>query len=128
MISINFASGKDNIIVYDTTPLPAPEIIRSTVINDMDVYTEWFPKQTAVNVIKEYVLFKSTDQITYEYLGTLAPEINHFTDMEVDVYNENYTYYVVSINQSISSSEIIFLLIPDAVQEEIIQDIIFNFC
>ena len=90
---------QDNIVVYDTTPLPAPEIIRSTVINDMDVYTEWFPKQTAVNVIKEYVLFKSADQLTYEYLGTLDPEINHFTDIEVDVYNENYTYYVVSINQ-----------------------------
>ena len=90
---------EDNIIVYDTTPLPAPEIIRSTVINDMDVYTEWFPKQTAVNVIKEYVLFKSQDQLTYEYLGTLDPEINYFTDIEVDVYNQNYTYYVVSINQ-----------------------------
>ena len=90
---------EDNIVVYDTTPLPAPEIIRSTVINDMDVYTEWLPKQTAVNVIKEYVLFKSADQLTYEYLGTLDPEFNHFTDVEVDVYNENYTYYVVSINQ-----------------------------
>lgn len=45
-----------------------------------------------------------------------------------DSYHKNAIkdgFDVVSINQSISSSEIIFLLIPDAVQEEIIQDIIF---
>ena len=41
-----------------------------------------------------------------------------------DSYHKNASkdgFDVVSINQSISSSEIIFLLIPDAVQEEIIQ-------
>ena len=90
---------EESIVVYDTTPLPAPEIIRSTVINDLDVYTEWAPKQNAVNTVKEYVLFKSSDQETYEYLGTFEPIIDNYIDPNVDVFNENYTYYVVSINQ-----------------------------
>lgn len=90
---------EESLVVYDTTPLPAPEIIRSTVINDLDVYTEWAPKQNAVNTVKEYVLFKSKDQETYDYIGTFEPIIDNYIDENVDVYNENYTYYVVSINQ-----------------------------
>ena len=90
---------EESLVVYDTTPLPAPEIIRSTVINDLDVYTEWAPKQNAVNTVKEYVLFKSKDQETYDYIGTFEPIIDNYIDENVDVFNENYTYYVVSINQ-----------------------------
>ena len=89
----------ESLIVYDTTPLPAPEIIRSTVINDQDVYTEWAPKQNAVNEVKEYVLFKSVDQTSYEYLGTFDISIDNYIDPDVDVFSENYTYYVVSINK-----------------------------
>ena len=77
----------------------SPLLIRSTVINDLDVYTEWAPKQNAVNTVKEYVLFKSKDQETYDYIGTFEPIIDNYIDENVDVFNENYTYYVVSINQ-----------------------------
>ena len=92
-------SYEEALIVYDTTPLPAPEIIRSTVINDQDVYTEWAPKQNAVNTVKEYVLFKSLDQQSYDYLGTFNALTDSYIDEDVDVFTDNYTYYVVSINQ-----------------------------
>ncbi|MBG16485.1 MAG: hypothetical protein CL853_09055 [Crocinitomicaceae bacterium] len=93
------ANINESLVVYDTTPLPAPEIIRSTVINDQDVYTEWAPKQNAVNEVKEYVLFKSIDQLNYEYLGTFDISVDNYIDPDVDVFNQNYTYYVVSINK-----------------------------
>lgn len=89
----------ETINVYDTVALPSPEIIRSTVINDMDVYTEWDAKQTFTNIAKEFVLFKSTDQVSYEYITTLESDVNYYTDVDVDVYSENYTYYIVSFNQ-----------------------------
>ena len=45
------------------------------------------------------MLFKSVDNVSYEFLGTLDSDIRYYTDVEVDVFNEDYTYYVVSINK-----------------------------
>ena len=63
------------------------------------LYTEWAPKQNAVNTVKEYVLFKSLDQQSYDYLGTFNALTDSYIDEDVDVFTDNYTYYVVSINQ-----------------------------
>ena len=89
-----------NIIIYDTTALPSPEIIRSTVLEDVDVYTEWYPKELPTNRVKEYVIFKSDGQNEeYEYLATLDNTINYYTDVNVDVFENSYTYYIVSVNE-----------------------------
>lgn len=90
----------EEVIIYDTTALPSPEIIRSTVLDDIDVYTEWFPKESPTNKVKEYVVFKSDGQNEeYEYITTLDNTINHYTDENVDVFENSYTYYIVSVNQ-----------------------------
>ena len=96
----NEISINDDVIIYDTTALPSPEIIRSTVLEDIDVYTEWYPKELSTNRVKEYVIFKSDGQNEeYEYLATLDNTVNHYTDMNVDVFENSYTYYIVSVNE-----------------------------
>ncbi len=90
----------EDVIIYDTTALPSPEIIRSTVLDDIDVYTEWFPKELSTNKVKEYVVFKSDGQNeAYEYLATLDNTVNYYTDLNVDVFENSYTYYIVSVNE-----------------------------
>lgn len=90
----------DDVIIYDTSALPSPEIIRSTVLDDIDVYTEWYPKELPTNRVKEYVIFKSNGQNEeYEYLATLDKTVNHYTDINVDVFENSYTYYIVSVNE-----------------------------
>lgn len=92
-------TNSDTIFIYDSTPLPAPEIVRSTVLNNESVFTEWHDSLMFNPDLSHYALFRSQDQLNYTYLLSLQPYESSYLDFHVNVHEQNYSYYLVAINQ-----------------------------
>ena len=86
------------IYVYDTTSLNEPKIIRSTVFNNIDVYTEWEDYPTNLNPINKNTLYRKVNDGDYQFIIELDTIVHHYLDEDVDVFNNSYSYYLVSKN------------------------------
>ena len=82
------------------------EIIRTTVVNNKDVMTEWLPPVVQPNRVLEYQIFRSSDNINYSQVTTIPAGITTWTDTDVDINNNSYSYKVIVVNDcNISSIE-----------------------
>ena len=88
----------DSFPIYDTTKLVESEIIRSTVIENTNIYTEWFSTKIKLNPLLEYSIFRSENGNLFEFITTLDSSINNYTDFNVDVMNSQYDYIIVNKN------------------------------
>ena len=84
------------IYVYDTTSLNEPKIIRSTVFNNINVYTEWEDYPTYLNPINKNTLYRKVNDDDYQFIIELDTNVHHYLDEDVDVFNNFYSYYLVS--------------------------------
>lgn len=76
-------------------------LIRSTVIADNEILSEWTPSATGAP--KYYLLEKSEDGNNYSVLATLSPQITSYRDKNVDASQKPY-YYRVTILDSCNYS------------------------
>lgn len=88
----------DLVNVYDTAALVKAEIIRSTVFENKSVYTEWKDTSLVMNPLGTNLLYRSINNGNYNLLIELDSNIHSYLDTEVDVFNNNYSYYVISKN------------------------------
>lgn len=91
--SNTFSSG--SLIVLDSIAPRNPEIIRSTVIDDNHVYTEWKIDSADLDKYIELVLFRTElDQQNWMQLGHLPKTEMFYQDYSADVKNEAYEYKI----------------------------------
>lgn len=70
------------------------DVVRSTVVNDSEVLTEWLPPQLAPHRVKEYRVMRSVDRSNYTYVATVVAPNTSFVDSDVDVHSGEYYYKV----------------------------------
>ena len=95
----------DSVPIYDTTALPQPSIIRSTIIENSKVYTEWNGTSYTLNPLSEYEIYRSENEGSFVLIAVLDSVFNGFIDDNVDVFNNKYDYKIRSKNSCIVSSQ-----------------------
>ena len=73
-------------------------IVRSTVIDNTNILTEWMAPSLLPNRVLEYKIYRSTDKINFSYLSTTPSNVTYFIDADVDVQQQSYTYKVIVVN------------------------------
>lgn len=91
----------------DTTIARAPhnllsqqkvDVVRSTVVNNSEILTEWGTPSILPKAITGYTIYRSTDDIHFTLLTTVAAVVNQYTDKDVNVNEQNYFYKIVTEN------------------------------
>lgn len=73
------------------------DIVRSTVVNDSYVFTEWAPPALAPQLVTNFELYRSLDLSTWNLLVTLPSTETSYSDFATDVKKQNY-YYKIKVN------------------------------
>ncbi len=73
------------------------DMVRSTVMDDSYVFTEWAPPALAPGLVTGFVLSKSKDNINFTVIDTLAPGETSYSDYDVNV-KEQYYFYRIKVN------------------------------
>lgn len=89
---------EDSFPIYDTTRLLNAEIIRSTVVNNENIYTEWLSEGLTLNPLTNHLIYRSENGNDFELITTLDSSIRSYLDEFVDVVNNQYNYLVVNRN------------------------------
>ena len=71
-------------------------IVRSTVVNNQYVLTEWSEPQVHPERVKEYNIYRSTDTTGtfYSFIATVSANVTSYDDYDVNVNEQNYYYKV----------------------------------
>ena len=94
----------DSFPIYDTTRLVKSEVIRSTVVENVNIYTEWFSSKIKLNPLLEYSIFRSENGNLFEFITSVDSSINSYIDYNVDVMNSQYDYIIINKNICNSNS------------------------
>ena len=89
---------QDSLPVYDTTRLSNAEVIRSTVVANENIYTEWLSEGLPLNPLTNHLVYRSENSNDFELITTLDSSIRSYLDEFVDVVNNQYDYVVVNRN------------------------------
>ncbi len=71
---------------------------RSTVVEDAFVLTEWLVPEIMGDRVNGYLLYRSTDEQTWELIATLPAFQTSYTDQAVNVQATKYYYRVMATN------------------------------
>jgi PKD repeat protein len=75
------------------------DMVRSTVIDDRYVFTEWAPPSVAPNLVNGFDLYRSTDNINFSLVATVPATQTYYEDFNTRVKEQNY-FYRVKLNNS----------------------------
>ncbi|MEO5572091.1 MAG: PKD domain-containing protein [Bacteroidia bacterium] len=75
------------------------DVVFSTVMNDMNVLTEWNPPEIAPEKVARYDIYRSSDKVNYELAGSVPNTELKFIDEKTDVHRQNYYYKIIIINE-----------------------------
>ncbi|MDQ3052146.1 MAG: PKD domain-containing protein [Bacteroidota bacterium] len=70
------------------------DVIRSTVIDDSFVFTEWSPPVQAPQLVTEFEVYRSTDNSNWTLLATVPAVETNYSDYDTRVKLERYFYRV----------------------------------
>lgn len=73
-------------------------VVRSTVINNKEVLTEWDTPVIAPQKITGYDIYRSTDNINFTFLTNVTSLVHDYIDADVDVNAQNYYYKIEAKN------------------------------
>jgi PKD repeat protein len=74
------------------------DVIRSTVVDNKSVLTEWLPPVILPEKVAQYDIYRSTDDVNYSFIRSVPSVQNDFMDHDVDVQNEHYYYKILVVN------------------------------
>jgi PKD repeat protein len=87
-----------DIQVFDNKAPHTPEIVRSTVVDNNAVLTEWEDPKYGEQKITGFEIWRSLDSLEFSYIETVNNDERSFVDYTTDVDNQNYYYMVVPTN------------------------------
>ena len=74
------------------------EVIRSTVVQNKSILTEWLPPVIQPDRVLEYQIFRSEDNVTFNLIAVVPKQLTFYTDDYVDVNSKEYFYHIVVAN------------------------------
>ncbi|MBI2271487.1 MAG: PKD domain-containing protein [Bacteroidetes bacterium] len=74
------------------------EVVRSTVINNAKVYTEWSKPKIKPETVTAYKIYRSTDSSHYKLINTVKAAVREYFDSDVDVNRQSYYYRIEVVN------------------------------
>ncbi len=74
------------------------EVVRSTVVDNEYVLTEWKAPTILPEQVLQYDIFRSTDNSNFSFLTSVGPQQTDFSDHQVDVQQNRYYYKIQVIN------------------------------
>lgn len=92
---------------YSDTALAIPAVtvadqvagmVRSTVVDNLYVLTEWLAPTVLPEKVIRYDIYRSTDNSTFEFQESVLPEQTSYMDLSVDVQKVNYYYRIHAVN------------------------------
>lgn len=84
---------------YNPSTQQKVDVVRSTVINNNAVLTEWKSPVIAPEKVTGYKIYKSSDNLNFSLLTNVASSVHEYIDNDVDVNTQNY-YYKIKIANS----------------------------
>ncbi len=73
------------------------DIIRSTVVDDSYVFTEWAPPVLAPQLVTTFDLYRSTDNTNFDLIATLPGNETNYSDYNTAV-KGHYYFYKIKVN------------------------------
>jgi PKD repeat protein len=70
------------------------DIVRSTVVDDMDVQTEWAPPALRPDRVKEYKILRSEGNTNFTEVARVPAGTQLYRDTDVDVHKTEYFYRI----------------------------------
>jgi hypothetical protein len=91
-----YISLSDTSVAVPANPLAGQkvEVVRSTVINDKDVLTEWLPPVLAPTRVIQYNVMRSTDNVNFSEIASLPASALSYIDYDTDVHQQEYYYRI----------------------------------
>jgi hypothetical protein len=99
------------------------DVVRSTVVNDRDILTEWLPPVVAPARVTQYNILRSEDNIHFTLLASVPPSAHSYIDYNAYVHEDVFFYRVDVINDcemsgTISNTGANILLKSDWLEEQ----------
>lgn len=79
------------------------DVVRSTVIENKFVLTEWKAPQVLPQAVVSYTIYRSVDKIHFELIANVPAQAFSYIDSAADVQNQNY-YYKIEAENSCGTS------------------------
>jgi predicted DNA binding protein len=73
-------------------------MVRSTVVDNTYILTEWLPPVVKPQSVIQYEIYRSDDNITFNFISTVSANQTDFIDYDVDVQSKNYSYKIIVVN------------------------------
>jgi hypothetical protein len=123
-----YDSWSDSTIATPTSNIQdqSVEIVRSTVVNNSYVLTEWKKPSLYSDFVEHYDIYRSSDDINFTLIATVPSLVQDYSDMNVDVNQNRYTYKVfpgTSCNIQSASGNISSNILLEALQSEFTNDL-----
>ena len=74
------------------------DVIRSTVVDNQYVLTEWRQPSVRPEMVAQFDVYRSTDNVNFNYLRTVPAQQTDLSDYAVDVQNNRYFYKILVVN------------------------------
>jgi hypothetical protein len=74
------------------------DVVRSTVVDNQFVLTEWKQPTVHPEMVSHFELYRSTDNVNFRYLTTVPSIQTDYMDFAVEVQNTNYYYKILVVN------------------------------
>ena len=106
-IALYSLGNTSNSIVYnlDTNDLQV-EMVRSTVVNNDSVFTEWKPPSISQEKILGYLVYRSFNGTDFNLIAELGPLVTDYMDHEVEV-EADYHHYKVKVMEGCHTPHLI---------------------
>jgi hypothetical protein len=74
------------------------DVVRSTVVDNAYILTEWLPPAVRPQSVVRYDVYRSSDNVHFDYLTTVSPQQTDYEDHDVDVQLNTYQYRIQVAN------------------------------
>lgn len=74
------------------------EIIRSTIVQNKSILTEWLPPAIHPDRVLEYQIYRSDDNVNFNLVAVVPKQLTFYTDEYVNVNEKEYYYHIVVAN------------------------------
>ncbi|MBL7924320.1 MAG: PKD domain-containing protein [Bacteroidia bacterium] len=70
------------------------DIVRSTVVDNEYVLTEWGTPQVLPQTVNRYDVYRSTDEVNYSLIASVPASVHEYSDFNVDIKGQEYYYKI----------------------------------
>lgn len=95
-----FTAWSDTSVAIPVNPLEMQqsELVRTTVVNNEHVLTEWLPPVLHPERVMEYHIMRATDGIHYLHIATVPSTNTSYIDQDTDPSTATYSYRILVVN------------------------------